>query len=1044
MEGFMARSLVVMVAVCCMALAACSDGGGDGADGKKDAAIADALADGGADVAVDTRADTTVDGKVPDKDIPGADVEEKDVADPDVLEKDVEPVELPPDTTPPTVKIIGPKDGAFVSGVETVVVEAEDDREMDKVELYVDGELLATLIAEPYEHDWDVTQLVPGNYLLSAIANDKVGLSDDDSVVVFVQGECDENGDCPPKSVKVVTPVDGSTVCGEVTIEAAATDDVGIAEMEFFVDGDSLGVDVESPFQKDWDTADNEKGEHVVKVLARDTAGYEAFATVVVNVDNSGGACDNLPNVSIDFPDDGAYVDGVVEIVAKASDDIGVLKVQFFIDNALVSEDNTVPYKVEWDTSEFDEGAHTIKTIAYDTADQMGLLQIQVTVDRTPPELNLLSPGAGIPYHDVVPFEADATDNFKVDRVEFLIDGDDPIVLSEAPYTMDLDATEWASGTYDFEAVAFDGADHTDSMAAQFLLDRPPVVSISAPDDGATMYGNVEIEAQVEDDLGIQDVVLYADGEWADTLQSAGGGKYECAWYAPYLKEDHVLQVVAIDLAGQEALDQIELSVDYPVTVELLLCDEWNWCDPVEPDTEVTGTVYFAAEAEDDGSAIASVEFLVDGNLEHVDEDEPFEFEWDSSLVTDGAHTLKAIAVNELAETAQTSAGIIVNNCDLDGDGYLALTCAGTDCDDGDADFNPGELDTVGNEIDENCDGIDGADADGDGYASEQSGGDDCNDTVGGIHPCADDLAGDGEDSNCDNADQLSCDDCNSCTMDTETQGVCTHQSLADGSLCEDGNLCTEGEACNAGQCLDGAQIDCDDINSCTADSCDVTQGCVHSSEEMNGLACGNGGTCSNGSCCVADCYNKECGDDGCGGGCGVCPCQGCAPDAIECVAAKCVDPNLLTCLGISECLTLCGSNQSCQQNCMNQGSIEAQQQMNDYLSCLMDNGWAQCGDQQCVTDISLEHCWDEYGNCYPSGELDCSEMYDCMEACPQVGQACPTACYYEGTLDAKAQYQAFFSCVAEQCGDPIFQWCFDAAQEGACAEGFENCLGPG
>jgi PGF-pre-PGF domain-containing protein len=44
---------------------------------------------------------------------------------------------------------------------------------------------------------------------------------------------------------------------------------------------------------------------------------------------------------------------------------------------------------------------------------------------------------------------------------------------------------------------------------------------------------------------------------------------------------------------------------------------------------------------------------------------------------------------------------------DSDGDGYFALACGGTDCNDGNANINPGATDACGNSVDEDCSGSD-------------------------------------------------------------------------------------------------------------------------------------------------------------------------------------------------------------------------------------------------------------------------------------------------------------------------------------------------
>jgi len=78
---------------------------------------------------------------------------------------------------------------------------------------------------------------------------------------------------------------------------------------------------------------------------------------------------------------------------------------------------------------------------------------------------------------------------------------------------------------------------------------------------------------------------------------------------------------------------------------------------------------------------------------------------------------------------------------DVDGDGYGApasgnCTYPEEDCNDGNPDVNPGEVETCGNGVDDDCDGgIDNADEDEDTFVSEDCGGHDCDDSDPDINP---------------------------------------------------------------------------------------------------------------------------------------------------------------------------------------------------------------------------------------------------------------------------------------------------------------------
>lgn len=89
---------------------------------------------------------------------------------------------------------------------------------------------------------------------------------------------------------------------------------------------------------------------------------------------------DTPPTVTITNPSNGSTVSNRVTIQATASDNIGVTKVEFYIDNTLRFTDTTAPYSFRWDTRKVPNGLHTIKAVAYDTAGNSGSHQITVTV----------------------------------------------------------------------------------------------------------------------------------------------------------------------------------------------------------------------------------------------------------------------------------------------------------------------------------------------------------------------------------------------------------------------------------------------------------------------------------------------------------------------------------------------------------------------------------------------------------------------------------------------------------------------------------------
>jgi len=106
------------------------------------------------------------------------------------------------------------------------------------------------------------------------------------------------------------------------------------------------------------------------------------------------------PTVSITAPGAGATVVGTNALTAVASDNVGVVGVQFGLDGANFAQEITVPpYTTIWNSTTVADGPHTINAVARDAAgNRASSTVVTVTVSNAPPSGTAESPsGSSIP-----------------------------------------------------------------------------------------------------------------------------------------------------------------------------------------------------------------------------------------------------------------------------------------------------------------------------------------------------------------------------------------------------------------------------------------------------------------------------------------------------------------------------------------------------------------------------------------------------------------------------------------------------------------------
>src|SRR5207244_8840142 len=100
------------------------------------------------------------------------------------------------------------------------------------------------------------------------------------------------------------------------------------------------------------------------------------------------------PTVSITAPAANASVSATTTVTANASDNVGVVGVQFKLDGAnLGAEDLTSsPYSVSWNTTTASNGSHTLTAVARDAAGNTATsTSVAVTVSNATSSANLVA-----------------------------------------------------------------------------------------------------------------------------------------------------------------------------------------------------------------------------------------------------------------------------------------------------------------------------------------------------------------------------------------------------------------------------------------------------------------------------------------------------------------------------------------------------------------------------------------------------------------------------------------------------------------------------
>ena len=349
-------------------------------------------------------------------------------------------------------------------------------------------------------------------------------------------GPCGSTNPIPV--VTITAPVSGNSFDEgtNVQVTADATDDGSVTQVNFLVNGSSIGIDQTSPYSVPWNNIP--AGQQVITAIATDdqgATGTSAEVVVTVNSDQPNIA----PIVAVTSPSDGASFDEglLISISANASDADGtVTQVEFFDGSISLGVDTQSPYAFDWSGATV--GAHTLQAVVTDNLGAMSSASITITVDAVSIEGCNGLPVYG-PYPQV--YQTGDIVQYEGNRYECLANN----LFNVVPGT----AAHWWALL---------------GPCTNIPVNEDPEVTITTPANGSQFVvgSNLTIEAAATDDGSVVSVEFFVDGASIGVDNSA---PYGAVWNNA-TAGSHNLTAVATDDEGATGTSSVVRINDGTVT----------------------------------------------------------------------------------------------------------------------------------------------------------------------------------------------------------------------------------------------------------------------------------------------------------------------------------------------------------------------------------------------------------------------------------------------------------------------------------------------
>ncbi len=445
----------------------------------------------------------------------------------------------------------------------------------------------------------------------------------------------------PVPVVGIVSPAANTSITagGSVSFQGSASISDGSALSYSWSFGDGASAAVLGPVSHTYATV----GTYTATFTATSNQGQSASAIRTLTV--TGAADTQPPTVSVTE----SGTSGSLTFSATASDNVGVTRVEFYVDGTLAGTDTANPYTLAFDSTPVANGSHSLVAKAHDAAGNVGTsASVAFTVSNgtgggTTTQI-LGNPG----------FETGTASPW-VAASGILDNG-----TSEAAHSGSWKA--WLDGY---------GSAHTDTLYQQVAIDpAATAASLSfwlhidtAETTTTTAYDTLKLQIRNSSGTVLATLATYSN------LNAATGYAQKSFDLGAY--KGQTLQVYLVGTEDSSAQTSFVVD-DFALNVTTGSGGASDTTAPTVSATEsgTSGTVTFSATATDN-VGVTKVAFYVDGVLKGTDTATPYTVTLDSTSLANGSHALTAKAY-DAAGNGGTSTAVAFSVSNASGSSSLA------------------------------------------------------------------------------------------------------------------------------------------------------------------------------------------------------------------------------------------------------------------------------------------------------------------------------------------------------------------------------------